>query len=125
MKEENLFRMAKDYDFQNDSLFMYVINDYKYKESLELGDNIILDFDENDVPVAIEILDAANILNVDKFSLKNLQSLNMEISINEDSISIQAEFKVLKHQKELEAPISVEIPNDLNLPQTQTEFALA
>jgi len=33
------------------------------------------------VPVAIEILDAAKVLNVEKFSLQNLKSLNMEISI--------------------------------------------
>jgi len=125
MKEEKPFRMEKDYDFQNDSLFMYITDGYEYKESVELGDNIILDFDDDDVPVAVEILDAAKVLNVEKFSLQNLKSLNMEISIEKDSITIEAKFKVLLHQKELDAPISLEVPNDMNLPQIQTEFALA
>lgn len=125
MKEEKPFRMEKDYDFQNDSLFMYITDEYEYKESIELGNNIILDFDKNDAPVAIEILDAAKVLNVEKFSLNKLKGLIMEISIEEDTITIKAEFKVLLHQMELDAPISLEVPNDLNLPQMQTEFALA
>lgn len=125
MKEEKPFKMEKDYDFQNDSLFMYITDEYEYKESIELGNNIILDFDKNDVPVAIEILDAAKVLNVEKFSLNNLKGLIMEISIEEDTITIKAEFKVVLHQMELDAPISLEVPNDLDLPQMQTEFALA
>jgi len=44
------FIMDKDYDYQNDSLFLYVSHDHEYKESIELGENIILDFDKYELP---------------------------------------------------------------------------
>lgn len=124
MEPKNPFRMNKDYDIQNDSLFMYITDDYNYKESVELGNNVILDFDENNVPVAIEFLDAAKLLKVQKFSLKHLVKLNMEINIDDESITLDAEFKVLVHQKEVPAPVKIEVPNELNFPQMQGEFAL-
>ena len=124
MEPKNPFRMNKDYDIQNDSLFMYITDDYNYKESVELGNNVILDFDENNVPVAIEFLDASKLLKVQKFSLKHLVKLNMEINIDDESITLDAEFKVLVHQKEVPAPVKIEVPNELNFPQMQGEFAL-
>lgn len=124
METKNSFIMEKDYDMQNDSLFMYITEDYNYKESVELGDIVILDFDENNIPVAIEILNVAKLLNVQKFSLKHLVNVKMAITIDDESIIIDAEFKVLVHQKEVPAPIKLELPNELNFPQMQSEFAL-
>lgn len=124
MEQKKSFRMTKDYDTQNDSLFMYITDEYDYKESVELGENVILDFDENDVPVAIEFLDATKFLNVSKFSLEHLVNLDMDIRIDADFISIDAVFKVLFHQKEVFAPVKLEVPNDLNFPHMQSEFAL-
>lgn len=117
-------KMDKDYDWQNDSLLLYVSNDYKYKESIELGKNIILDFDENYVPVALEILNASKELNVEKFQLKSGFDLDMEIGITEEMIVINAAFKVFFHQKPINAPINAEIPNNMNLPNVQTHFAV-
>lgn len=124
MEQKKSFRMTKDYDTQNDSLFMYITDEYDYKESVELGENVILDFDENDVPVAIEFLDATKFLNISKFSLEHLVNLDMDIRIDADFISIYAVFKVLFHQKEVSAPVKLEVPNDLNFPHMKSEFAL-
>lgn len=49
----------------------------------------------------------------------------MEIEIDSESIIIKASFTVLLHQKEVKTPVNVEISNDINLPNMQTEFALA
>jgi uncharacterized protein YuzE len=91
------FIMDKDYDYQNDSLFLYVSHDHEYKESIELGANITLDFDKHYVPIALEILDASKVLGIEKFIFNKGFKLNMEIGINEVSISIKALFKVFKH----------------------------
>lgn len=125
MDKDDAFEMTTDYDIQHDSLFMYVKNDHTYKESIELGNNIILDFDENYVPVAIEILDASKVLGVKRFSLSNPFGGEMEININEKRIKIEASFKVFLHQKEMEAPINVESPNNIDLPDMQTHFEVA
>lgn len=66
MEQKAPLKMAEDYDLQNWFPILYVTDDYTYKESVELGDHIILDFDENDVPVAIEILEASEFLNIKK-----------------------------------------------------------
>jgi uncharacterized protein YuzE len=119
------FIMDKDYDYQNDSLFLYVSHDNEYKESIELGENIILDFDKHYVPIALEILDASKVLGIEKFILNKGFKLNMEIGINEVSISIKALFKVFKHQKLIDAPVNATTTNDINIPTMQTSFALA
>lgn len=49
------FELNHDYDLEGDSLFLFVTDDYAYKRSLRLDDDIILDFDENNTPVALEI----------------------------------------------------------------------
>jgi uncharacterized protein YuzE len=119
------FVMNKDYDAQFDVLYLRIEPEYKYKESIEIGDNIILDFDENYVPVALEILDASKFFNVDKFSLKQDIGLNMQIHIKKDFITIEAKFIfIVRNKKEL-MPFNVETNNDINLPVNETNFAMA
>jgi uncharacterized protein YuzE len=125
MNKKDSFKMDKDYDVQNDVLYLHVIDDYEYKESLEIGGNIIVDFDKNYVPVALEILDASKFLNVSKFSLKNLIKWDMNIQVTEDSIKVKASFIVPVRQKEVEKPLLAEAMNDINLPIIQTHFNLA
>ncbi|MGA2677004.1 MAG: DUF2283 domain-containing protein [Methanobacterium sp.] len=48
--------MECEYDFDGDFMFINDINDYKYKESIEITDNIILDIDENNEIGALEII---------------------------------------------------------------------
>ncbi len=66
------FKLNKDYDVQNDALYLRIKEDYKYKESIEIEDNIIVDFDVNYSPVALEILDACKIENFAATKLKVL-----------------------------------------------------
>ncbi|MGL6298797.1 MAG: DUF2283 domain-containing protein, partial [Methanobacteriaceae archaeon] len=44
------------YDYSNDILCMKILEEYEYNGSIQLEDDIILDFDKNNIPVAIEIL---------------------------------------------------------------------
>ncbi len=53
--------MVSDYDYQSDILYLHKELGYQYKESVEMGDNIILDLDIKDIPVAVEILDASKV----------------------------------------------------------------
>jgi len=65
VKENNI---EWEYDFDGDSIFINDIKDYKYKESIEITDDIILDIDENNEVVALEILDASKIFGIEKKS---------------------------------------------------------
>jgi len=65
IKEDNI---EWEYDFDGDSMFINDINDYKYKESIEITDDIILDINENNDVVALEVLDAFKIFGIEKKS---------------------------------------------------------
>ena len=49
-------QVVYDYDFKEDSLFIYSVEDYEYDVSLELDNDVILDIDMERKPVALEFL---------------------------------------------------------------------
>lgn len=58
--------MKFEYDKDADAAYIYLedsIEDGEVKKTIELNDNIILDFDKNGKLIGIEILDASIILN--------------------------------------------------------------
>lgn len=117
--------MEQDYDYIGDSLIFYINKDYKYKRSVRLTDDVILDFDENDVPVALELLNASKILNVNKSSLKQSVGLDMNIFVGEDRIKLEAKFLVLIHKKPIQKPLVEETANNFNLITTKVHFTRA
>jgi len=125
MDVKNSFEMNHDYDAQNDSLFLYIIDDYMYKRSLRLDKDLILDFDENSVPVALEILHASKRLNTSKLNLRQPIGLNMEIVIAKDFIHIKADFTIVVRNKSTPLDLDVEGENSINLPSQEAHFEKA
>lgn len=117
------FNMEQDYDYIADSLLFYINEDYKYKRSVRLTDDVILDFDEKDVPVALELLNASKIFNVNKSSLLQPVGLDMNIFVGEDRIKIDAKFFVLIHKKSISKPLVEETANNFNLIANEVHFA--
>jgi len=122
LKEGNI---EWEYDFVGDSLFINVIRDYKYKESIELTDDVILDIDEDNRPVALEILDASKIFGLKKAFIKQLAEIEAHIKITERFISIKASFLFLIHQKSTLKPLNEQTVNLISLPIHETHFATA
>ena len=60
-----------------------------------MDDGLLLDFDVDNVPVSLEILDASKRFNLTRESLKNIIFFKMEVSIDEKSISLKAVVGVL------------------------------
>lgn len=122
---KDIGKMKMDYDLINDSLFLYNIENKSYKESIEVGEDLILDLDKNSAPIAFEILNISKILEVPKFSIKNLKSIEGFVGINQEFIDIKLEFLVPIHQKEVEKPMFMQTANDINLPNIETHLAIA
>jgi Uncharacterized conserved small protein len=125
MDVKNSFEMNHDYDAQNDSLFLYIIDDYIYKRSLRLDKDLILDFDVNNVPVALEILHASKKLNTSKLNLRQPIGLNMEVVIARDFIHIKADFTIVVRNKSTPLDLDVEGENSINLPSQEAHFEKA
>jgi uncharacterized protein YuzE len=121
---KNQFQLKKDYDFQSDVLYLRIVDDYQYRESIEIGNSLILDFDENYVPVAVEILDASRVLNVSKYSLREDFGLKMEISVGEDLVIIHAQFVLSVHQKEIPVEKDFKTLNDIHLPTQEVGLVM-
>jgi hypothetical protein len=119
------FNMEQDYDYIADSLLFYINEDYKYKRSVRLTDDVILDFDEKDVPVALELLNASKIFSVNKSSLLQPVGLDMNIFVGEDRIKIDAKVLVLIHKKPISKPLVEETANNFNLIANEVHFARA
>lgn len=53
--ENNSFEVTDMYNIQYDILIVKVKRPYTYGKTVELEDGVLLDFDKNNIPVAIEI----------------------------------------------------------------------
>ena len=121
---EKRFKMVKDYDVVKDVLYLYIMDEYNYKESVEISDNIILDFDENNIVVALKILDATETLNVSTAAIMNILKWNMTIVITEDLIDVDIDADIVTlmpiKQKKLKERVSTITINKINIPSSQT-----
>jgi uncharacterized protein YuzE len=119
------FTVEQDYDFLGDSLLFNITEKYSYQKSVQFNDNIIIDFDENDVPVALELLNASKLLHVNKYSLTHPLGIDMCIEVGPESIRLEAKFSILIHQKPTPLSLHEQIANDVNLKSSEAHFARA
>ncbi len=124
MKGTN-FEVDYQYDMEVDGLFIYVSQDYQYNTSIELDNDVILDFDKGGIPVALEILNASHVLKVPKYALNGIEEIKMTINVNEKSISLKAGFCVILHNREQTQLVDTFTSNDIGIPAMETELATA
>lgn len=123
--QKKQFTMKQDYDYLTDSLFLYSDEEYRYKKSVRITDDLILDFDQDDVPVALELLNASKILHVKKSSLNEPVGLDMQIRVGEDTIKLEGIFLISIHKNEIPKSLNKETPNRTNLTASGAHFATA
>ena len=68
MKENinDSFEVEYKYDYTYDVLAIKVTRPFKYNKTVEMDEGVLLDFDADNVPVSLEILDASKRLDVPK-----------------------------------------------------------
>lgn len=123
VNQDNSFEVDYKYDYAYDVLAIKVNRSFTYNKTVEMDEGILLDFDCDNVPVSLEILDASKRLKIPKYSLKNLFGFKMKVSVNDKSISVCANFKVLIHNKEQSPMLESFASNYSNIPSMETEFA--
>ncbi|MCL2115140.1 MAG: DUF2283 domain-containing protein [Methanobrevibacter sp.] len=125
MLENKIFEVEYEYDGDADAIFIKKKIDYKYKISVELNNNIIMDFDKKSKPVAIEILNASTVLAIDKCSLKNITDLKLTVIVNKDIICVDVKIIVNVHNKKNELSLYSSTTNDMSMPVFPAELATA
>ena len=127
MKENinDSFEVDYRYDYTYDVLAIKVTRPFEYDKTVEMDEGVLLDFDVDNIPVSLEILDASKRLNVPKYSLKNLIDFKMNVSVDDKSICVCANFKVMLHNKEQFPILESFTSNYSNILSMETEFAAA
>ncbi|MBQ2832952.1 MAG: DUF2283 domain-containing protein [Methanobrevibacter sp.] len=113
------------YDESADILGIKATRDFTYHETIELDAGLLLDFDEDNVPTALEIHDASKRLDVPKNSLNELIFFHMKVIVDAKSISINALFGVLIHNKENKQELESFTSNNYNIPNMVADLVSA
>lgn len=117
MNQIKTFDLKYSYDIEVDSIHIKITDDYNYQESLELENGIILDFSDEGIPVALEILDISDLFSVDKECFENIENINISIDITNSSISLNMLMEVLDKNEILNRPFSTIAKNSINVPE--------
>ncbi len=116
------FQLESLYDHSFDVLGIRINNDYEYKTSVELSNDVILDFDKNNVPVALEILNASRFLKISKSNLGHINMIKMKVHIDEKSICLKVSISVNIHKKEHIQSVDTFTSNDTGIPSIEREM---
>lgn len=123
-ENENSYEVVYKYDMNSDILGIKVARDFQYDETVEMDDGLLLDFDVNNIPTALEMHDASKRLNVPPESLSNILFLRMNISVDVNSITINAIFGLLIKDIENEYPIHSITSNFSHIPEIEVELII-
>ncbi len=119
----NSFELDYNYDSSCDVLVVKVKRDFTYAKTVEMDEGVLLDFDINNVPISLEILDASKIFKVPKGSLNNPSSFNMKVCVNEDSIKIDVRMRLLNEYHHENTKLDSLVNNYANIPSMETTLS--
>lgn len=105
------------YDPQRDILNIEIKKDYKHNKTIELSFGVFLDFDDENLPVNLEIISASKVLETERKSLIN-PKVNIDISVSQYRIDVDIS---LENKKEI---MGFADSNSYGFPDSQTSFAL-
>lgn len=119
---KNTFTPDMDYDNLLDICTITVRDDFKFGKSLELEDGVILDFDENNLPVSIELLDISERLGINKSQIES-STVQMKILITEIFLEVRIDFFYKVDEKESIQTFDSKIANNYNIPSMELASA--
>ena len=121
----NSFELDYSYDASFDILVVKVKRDFTYAKTVEMDLGVLLDFDINNLPISLEILDASKIFKVPKGSLNNPSSFNMKVCVNEDSIKIDVRMRLLNEYHHENTKLDSLVNNYDNIPSIEATLSSA
>lgn len=118
--DNNSFELNYNYDSSFDILVVKVKRDFTYAKTVEMDEGVLLDFDINNLPISLEILDTSEIFKVPKGSLNNPSSFKMRVCVNEDSIKIDVRMRILVNYHQENTTLDYLVNNYANVPSIET-----
>ncbi len=116
------FKVNTDYDYSLDIYTITVDEEFEFGKSLEIDDGVILDFDNENIPISIEILDISKKLAIKKDDVRS-SNVSMRIICTPEILEVSIVFFYESHDQKFEKIIDSKLANTFNIPQI--EFATA
>jgi len=111
-----------NYDYKYDLIDIHKKGKFNHGKTIELDNGVYLDFDENNVPFALEFISASKILDTEKRNLTS-PGINVAILVTDDMIHVEAIFEYKIHEKPADVSIKKDIINDYNIPKMETALS--
>ena len=112
------------YDSTVDALSIKVEN-YEHERSVQLTDDVIMDFNKDNKFVALEILNASHVLAVNEHSLENIRNIDLSVKVTDYQIFVNAIFTIPVSDHEEIKVTNASIVNDKNIPKWDLNLATA
>lgn len=111
--------ISYNYDPEADALLIKTEN-YEHETTIQLNDNVIMDFNKKGEFIALEILSVSHLLETTIKSLENISSINLIVKVTDYQIFVSVVFTVpIKNHKEIKTT-NASIINNINIPLTET-----
>ncbi|WP_407415189.1 hypothetical protein [Methanobrevibacter sp.] len=99
------------YDFAFDLVDFACEREFKFKRSVKMAEGVFLDFDERNMPFALELIGASKILGVHRKHLNN-PNFTVHVEITRNLIKTEINLKYSINQRKFDISVENEIPND-------------
>lgn len=119
---KNEFNINTDYDCSLDIYTITVDEEFEFGKSLEIDDGVILDFDKENIPISIEILDISKRLDIKKQEVQS-STVSLKIVCTPEILEISIAFFYQIQDEKFEKTIDSKLANTFDIPQM--EFATA
>ena len=110
------FNAKTEYNYDLDIYSITSCENIEFGKSLEIEEGIILDFDIDNIPIAIEILDISKRLKISKNAIKS-SNAHMKIKSIDDVLEVCITFFIRTEDKEFKETIDSKVINSLNIPE--------
>ncbi|WP_062397225.1 DUF2283 domain-containing protein [Methanogenium cariaci] len=104
-----------DYDYENDSLFLFTKGGAEHKHSLVI-DNIIIDFGEGNYIKGVEIQNASKRFGVSKYALTKYRRINVNLNVSSEKLELNITLTLEIRNKNLPKAITAADINEFNIP---------
>ena len=99
------------YDLAFDLVDFSCDEDFKFKRSVMVDEGIFLDFDENGMPVALEIIGASKIFHVHRKQLLE-PDFKVHVEVTRELIKTEIRLTHFIDRRKYEVNVQNEIPNE-------------
>lgn len=118
----NYFLVKNEYHKSSDNLNIHILGKYECYQSIEIDENLLIDFNQENVPVSIQLNNASQLLEVNKQSLKKISTIRIEIITTPEFINLYVNLVLKVKKEDVEKTLESSAANMYEIPANENSF---